>query len=180
MKKFISLLCTVTLLFCLVGCAEDYEKEKYEKDVDIAVEAEPTSILALEDEMTQIAYEYDEGGILTEVLAVFKGETEIGAHKGTLYFTFCRDDEETGRGTIVILTYDMFDKKVTNVSYEQGNGKFTETSTEEIDQGSKAITFDDIFTQILPMDSSMYKKLNGENIKLSIEFTSEGLKPSLI
>ncbi len=180
MKKLFSLFCTAILLFCLVGCSEDYQKETYEKELDIAVEAEPTSILALEDEITEIAYGYDEGGILTEVLAVFKGETEIGAHKGTLYFTFCRDDEETERGTIVILTYDMFDKKVTNVSYEQGNGKFTETSTQEIDPGSKAITFDDIFNQILPMDKSMYKKLNGENIKLSIEFTSEGLKPSLI
>jgi hypothetical protein len=180
LKKLFSLLCAAALLFCLTGCKEDYQKETYEKKLDISVEAEPTSILALEDELTKIAYEYDEGGILTEVLAVFKGDTEIGSHKGTLYFTFCRDDEETERGTIVILTYNMFDKKVTNVSYEQGNGKFTETSTKEIDQGSKAITFDDIFTQILPMDKSMYKKLNGENIKLSIEFTSEGLKPSLI
>lgn len=178
-KKWLAVLCASVLLFALAGCEQDYKKETYEKELDIAVEAEPTSIHALVPEITDIAYEYDKGGILTEALAVFKGDDEIKSEKGTIYFTFCRDDEETERGTIVIITYDMFEKKVTKVSYEQGNGRFTDTSTEPILEAAELATFESIFDAIRA-DSSMSKKLDGVNIKLSIEFTSEGLTPSLI
>lgn len=178
-KKSFLILSVLTLLFCFVGCDQNLEKNKYEEDVSIDVAAEPTSLTALEEEITKIAYTYDDGGILTEALAVFKGDTEIGEQKGEIFFTFCREDEENERGTIVIVTYSMFDKKVTHVSYEQGNGKFTATSKEPILKEAKLVTFDSLF-DMLRADPNMGKKLAGANIKLSIEFTSTGFTPSLI
>lgn len=180
--KLILLCSALLLLIGFTGCNQsDLKKKSYKENVDIAISSDPSSIYALEEEITKIAYQYDESGILTEAIAVFEGDTEISSHKGTLYFTFCRDDEETGRGTTVILSYDMFDRKITKVSYEQANGIFSKTNTEPIHQGAKAILFEDIFTQVIPLDTKLYDKLqNGTNVKLTIEFTSEGIYPSLL
>lgn len=177
--KVLCVMASILFLFSLVGCEKDLKKEKYSEEVDIPVATEPTSIQALEKEITDIAYTYDDGGVLTEAIAIFRGDTEIGSELGEIHFTFCRDDKESGRGTIVIVTYSMVDKKVIKVSYEQGDGRFTETSQEPIQKDAKGILFNSIF-EMLRNDNNMSKKLAGENIKLTIEFTSEGFKPALI
>lgn len=179
MKRLVISLCAVFLLLTVSGCERDYERETYTKDLNIAVEAEPTSVYALEEEITQIAAEYDEGGILTEAIAVFKGEEDIKNQKGTISFTFCRDDKESKRGTTVILTYDMYEKKVTKVSYDEGLGSFDESFTKPLWEDGKKAPFSELFKQIRS-DSGFDKKLDGENITLTIEFTSENIDIQLI
>lgn len=179
LKSLFPLLLSMLCLFALTGCTDDFKKETYQKDLDIAIAAEPTSIAALEPEITEIAYEYDEGGVLTQAIAVYQGDTEIATEEGTLYFTFCRNDEEANRGTIVVIIYSMLEQKVTGMTYEQGNGQFTDANREAINEESKQVTFSDLF-KIIREDSNMGKKLNGVRIKLTIEFTNEGIKPSLI
>lgn len=177
MKKMLSLLLAGVLLLGITGCSG---KNSYKKKLDIDIAAEPTSIYALEEEMTQIAHEYDPEVTLIKAVAVFKGETEIKNQKGTIDFTFCRDDKEAEKIVTVVLTYNMFDQKVTNVNYKQKSSFFSSVTIQEIEAGSKAVTFQDIFTQLLPMDSSLYKKLDGKSVELTIEFSADGLKPSVI
>lgn len=179
MKKLAIGLLTVIMLLAVSGCERDYERDTYTKDLDIPVEAEPISIASLEEEITEIAQEYDEGGILTEAIWVLDGEEDIKSQKGTISFTFCRDDAETKRGTTVVLTYDMYDQKVTKVSYDQGLGSFDESFTQPIWEDGKKILFSELMDQIRS-DNSFDKKLDGVDVTLTIEFTSEKIDVQLI
>lgn len=177
--KLLCLLCTAVLLVCLSGCSDKLKKESYKEEVSIVVETEPTSIAALEAEMSKIAATYDENGILTEAMAVYKGNDEVNSKKGTLYYTYCSHDKEAERATIVILTYDMSTKTVTQVSYEEGNGMFVDAASDTVEPTSIQATFDALF-QAVKDNPSMGNKLNGTNIKLTMEFTSTGVEISLI
>lgn len=177
--KLLCLLCTTALLFGLVGCSDKLKKESYKEEVSIAVKAEPISIEALEPEIKEIAAKYDAEGILTEAMAVYKGNDEVNSRKGTLYYTYCSHDEEAERATIVIITYDMATKTVTQVSYEEGNGLFVDAATDPVEATSIQATFDGLF-QAVKENPSMGNKLGGVNIKLTMEFTSKGVDISLI
>ncbi|MBS7174610.1 hypothetical protein [Massiliimalia timonensis] len=178
-RKLLAFLGCFVLVFCFAGCERDYERTTYQKDLDLAVEAEPNSIADLEEEMTKIAHEYDENGLLTEAMAVFSGDEDIANEKGTLSFTYCSYNEETKRSTTVILTYDMYDKKVTKVNYDQGLAKLSEELTKPIWEDGKKIPFSFIFEKVREEDD-FKNKIGGENITLTVEFTSANVETSLI
>lgn len=178
LKKIMVVIVAALMVWSLAGC-ENSKKEKYEKEVEIPVSADPTSLSALEKEITEIAYEYDEGGVLTYAQAVFNGEKEVSTQKGIIYFTFCRNDEENQLGTTVTLTYNMTDKMVTKVAYEQGKGQFDEKNQQPILEDFMLFPFDKLF-ETIRSDSNLGGKLNGKNICLTIEFDSEAIIPSLI
>jgi hypothetical protein len=173
---------TCFMLTLSICSCNDQNSNSYKKNVDIPVEGEATSIYALSEEMQKIAYEYDEGGVLTYATAIFEGDEELASRKGSLYYTFCRNDTENERGITVILEYDMKEQKVVKVSYENSRGSFTEEAQEPIPESIAAMRFDDIFDKVLVQDSKFYDKLQkGTNIKLTLDFNAEdGLKASLI
>ena len=175
--KLLLLLC-VTCLCLLTGC-EDYEKETYTEEPALVLETEPTSISALIPEVEALVHEHDPDGILTQAMAVYKGNDQVNAQKGTLYYTYCSEDTETERSTIIIVTYDIATKTVTELSYEEGNGLFVDASTQAIEPTAILATFDALF-QAIKDNPDMSNKLDGVNIKLTIEFTSEGVKISII
>lgn len=177
-QKTAAIFCTVLMVISFGGC-KDSEKEKYEKEVEISVTAEATSLGSLEEEIEKIAYEHDEGGVLTYAQAVFNGEKEIASQKGLIYFTYCRNDEENKLGTTVTLTYDMNEKMVTKVVYEQGKGQFDEKNQTPILEDFMNFPFDKLF-ETIRNDSNMGGKLKGKNVCLTIEFDSEAIIPSLI
>ena len=181
LKRLLILFSCLALVLACSSCGGE-GAQSYKENVDIAVETEPTSIYALAEEMQKIAYEYDEGGVLTEAIAIFNGDDELGSRKGNLYYTFCRNDEENKMGITVILQYDMAEQKVVKVSYESNRGSFTEEAQQPSPESISALRFDDIFDQVLTQDESFHDKLTkGANIKLTLEFTAkDGLKASLI
>lgn len=178
-QKLAAILGMVLLLFCFAGCERDYERTAYEKELDVTLQSEPNSIADLEEEMNALAKDYDENGILTEAMAVFKGDEDIANQKGTLSFTYCSYNEETKRSTTVIFTYSMYDKKVTKVSYDQGLAQLSEELTKPLWEEGKKIPFSFIFEKIREEDD-FKNKIGGENITLTVEFTSENVETSLI
>ena len=178
-QKIIAAAACILMLFGLSGCERDYERTTYTEDLDITLTAEPDSIAALEEEMNEVAREYDENGILTHATATFKGDEDIANQKGTLSYVYCSHNDETGRSTTVIFTYDMYDKKVTQVSYDQGLGNLEEELTKPIWEDGKKIPFSFIFEQLRSEDD-FKSKIGGENITLTVEFSCDNVETTLI
>lgn len=177
--KIIGVLCSIFLLIGFVGCERDYERTTYTKDLDVAIKAQPDSIGALEEEMNALAKEYDEAGILTQAMAVFKGDKDIANQKGTLSYTYCSYNEETKRSTTLIFTYNMYDQKVTKISYDQGLARLSEDLTKPIWEDGKKIPFSFIFEKVREEDD-FKNKIGGAKITLTVEFTSKNVETSII
>lgn len=161
------------LAFALTGCERSYERKTYEKPLDIAVETDPVSAGALEEELSEIADKYDKGGTLTEIFVTFKGQKEIETQKGTISYTFTREDQKEKKGITVILTYDMKQKKVTKVNYDKGYGTFEESFTKPVVQ-EKGALFSSLLEHV--KNSSDFKsKISSKNAELTIEYTSENI-----
>lgn len=170
MKKIALILTMILVLFCFTGCQDRFGRESKKEQVDIPISAEPVSIQSLEEEIKAVAGQYDPGGVLSQAMAIFDGKQQIQNQKGTISFTFCRNDEESGRGTTVIVKYDMTERKVTEVFYEQGNGKFKEAAMKPINDMVKAVPISELFDQ-MRNDSDYANKMNGKNVKVTMEFT---------
>ena len=175
--KVLALVLVLTLVFALTGC-DDLQKESYKDDMSVVLSADPVSISAMEPEVWEIVKGYDPDGILTQAMAVYSGNDEVNAKKGTLYYTYCSSDEESGRATIVIATYDMATRTLTEVSYEEGNGIFVDAASEPVEPYSIQATFESIF-EAGKNENSMANKINGHNIKLKMDFSSTGVEISI-
>lgn len=179
LKTLCALLLVAVMLTCFVSC-DEFEKESYEETLDIVLETPPTSISALIPDIEEIVLALDPDGQLTQAMAVYSGDDEFNSRKGTLYYTYCSQDEENQRATIIIVTYDIATSTVTNLSYEEGNGLFVDADSEAVEETCIQITFDELFTALLA-DSSMSTKIaTGTNIKLTIEFNSTGVELSIL
>ncbi len=169
----------VSCMLLLFTACDDYAKEESAETVSVALEAEPTSVAGLTPELDELVKDYDEEGVLTQVTAVFTGNDQVNAQKGTLYYTYCSSDEESGRATIVILTYDMATQTVIEVKTESGNGAFVDESSEPIEPSIIGATFESLF-EAMKNDPTMSPKFGGENIEVTMTFDSKRVEMTLI
>lgn len=179
MKKIIKTITLVSLCFVLmVSFASCSKKETKKEKIDIEISKEATSLSSIEEEITEIAYEYSKDSILTNASMFFNGEKEINSQKGIIYYTFCKNlDEKYGVTTTV--KYDMATKKAVEVKYEKGKGQFKGDALKPITEETKNILISSIF-EVIKADSNLGNKLNGKSIQLTIDFDHNGIVPSLI
>lgn len=175
-KLFISALLCITLLFTFASCSS---KETKKEKTNIEISRDATSLSAIEDEITKIAYEYCSDSVLTHAAVVYNGEDEVNSQKGTIYYVFCKNDDDKKHGITTTIKYDMASKTVTEVSYEKGKGQFKDDALKPITDETKKILFSSIF-DVIKADNSMGNKLKGKGIQLTIEFDYNGFIPSII
>ncbi len=174
MKKFL-LPVFLTLVLIFTSCSPFGEQEAFDKKVSIDIDGEPLALSVVYDDIYSLALEYDKDAFLVGVMVTFEGESQLSSQKGIANFTFAHKDDEATTATVI--SYDMSEQKVTEISYKRR--KRLKVSTEPMDESLLAASFESIFASFSE-DPSFEKKLNGENIKLTVEFSSAGLTYTLI
>lgn len=179
MKKhfnlFLFIILCFTFLFMFSSCSS---KETKKEEINIQIQNEATSLSAIEEEISKIAFEYSPNSILTNATVVYTGDDEVNSQKGVIYYTYCINQDET-YGITTTVKYDMATKTAIEVSYEKGKGQFSEESLKPITDETKMILFSSIF-DVIKADNSMGNKLKGKNIQLTIDFDHNGFIPSII
>lgn len=174
MKKLFLPILLSAILLLFAGCSLFGEQEAFDKKVDIAIDGEPLALSVVYDDIYGLACEYDQNTKLVGVVVTFEGKEQISTKRGTANFTFASKGEENT--TAIVVSYDMQGEKVTEISYKQR--KKLKVATEPMDEGLLAASFESIF-ESFSENTSFVKKLDGENVKLTVEFDSEGLTYSL-
>ena len=162
MKKFL-LPVFLTLVLIFTSCSPFGEQEAFDKKVSIDIDGEPLALSVVYDDIYSLALEYDKDAFLVGVIVTFEGESQLSSQKGVANFTFAHTDDEATTAT--------------DISYKRR--KRLKVSTEPMDESLLAASFESIFASFSE-DPSFEKKLNGENIKLTVEFSSAGLTYTLI
>ncbi len=178
MRKIVSLFLLLSFVFIFSGC-NSFERERYEEDIDVTVDEKPVSVQALLPQMSEIAGEYGENLVPMHINIVFDGDVEISKKLGIIDFTFGSYNEEENISTIVIITYDMQEEKAYKMSFEQGNAAFETDLSDPVNEQIMQSTFEDIFA-VIEDDSNYSDKLDGVNVKLTIEMTNENMKITIL
>jgi len=148
----------------------------YSKELDISIKSEPVSIASLEEEVTTIAHNYDDGTGLNEVIVSFNNE-QINSHNGIIEFSFYKtnDNKEINQATNVILRFSMETKKVYEVELEKGHGKRVLGIEGSIEKDISERLFEDIFLE-LEGKSEYIRKLQEIEPRLEYIFRENRLK----
>lgn len=162
----------LVIISFFTGCYNDDDWAPYtyyRKELDIPIKSQPISIASLEEEITTIANNYDEGTRLNKVIVTFKDHKQINSQNGIIEFSFYKtnDNKEINQATNVILRFNMKTNKVYEVEFEKGHGKRVWGVERPIEKDISERLFKDIFL-ILKDNSEYTRKL--QEIEPSLKY----------
>lgn len=168
------------LLFSATGCSLLPETQKREEPIPLT--AQPTSISALEPEVTALVQELDADAVLTEATVVYQGNEAVKAREGSITFTYFSTLPEEKRVTTTTVLYDMKEEAVFQITSTESSQYFCTTPTQPVgltEDSPVAVTFDSLFDAIY-QDQSFANKLGGTNIKLTFDYTGGEVELSIL
>lgn len=163
-----------TMISGFIGCNNDdfAPYKKYEKNIDINIDIDLSSIDDITNEVTKISQKYEDGAILTNAIIELNGSEQINNCKGTILFDFIKEHESKNKITKVLLSYDMSAKKLNKLRFEQGHGKRVSGYSAPINKELSKIQISKLISDLYN-DSEFQQKKNFTNQRLEVNYTHE-------